>query len=281
MLVLILLNVIIPLALTIASIIVITRRIRKGEGRIQDTTKRWVSNALASVETRIRYQSELVEPDNVDVVIIVTRNRAAHLQRAIESIATYESSARIIIVDVGSTDTTPRIVSELVDRELVYVSIRHRTETVPQWQKGYGIYEAWRIAAPMRPRSITVIDDDMLVVEPFLSNSRGLCEHNPTIDVVALHRDALQERNHPVVSTIQYEQQSIPLGKTFNGAAFYLPWKTLSKWGPPPINEGINDCSVEDWYYSRALQSSDGYAAFTPRVIEQEHVTSLREQEEK
>ena len=90
----------------------------------------------------------------------------------------------------------------------------------------------------------------------------------------------MQERNHPTDASIVHDGQTILLGRTFNGAAFYMPWQTLTAWGPPPIDEGINDCSVEDWYYSRALMSTDGQAAFLTRVEEQPNVASLREAEE-
>jgi hypothetical protein len=121
-----------------------------------------------------------------------------------------------------------------------------------------------------------VFDDDMLLQEPMLSDCRELCDRQD-VDVVALQRDATQVKNHPSVGIIEHKAQRVDIGTSFNGAAFYLPWKTLTAWGPPPYNEGKRESGVEDWYYSRALASSNGRVAFLPRVVEQQGVVSLRD----
>jgi cellulose synthase/poly-beta-1,6-N-acetylglucosamine synthase-like glycosyltransferase len=271
---------VISLLLLVTSSILLFKRIKRAQTRVVDAMSRWVVSSLTSIETRLRYQSLLAEPSSIDVIVIVTRNRAALLDKTIASIQHHEPHAKIIVIDAGSTDTTPALLIERCSQGIVHTFVRHQPDTVPQWQKGYGVHEAWRIAALMRPQSITVMDDDMLVQEPFIATCSELCSQHERIHVVALHRDSVQERNHPTEGSIVYGGATIQIGRTFNGAAFYMPWQTLNAWGPPPIDEGINDCSVEDWYYSRALMSTDGKAAFLTRVQEQPNVASLREAEE-
>lgn len=249
------------------------RRVQKSQHAVENL----VTTVFTSIEHRLRYPSNLDGAGTADVVIVVTRDRANYLRTTIHSIAEREPSAQIVVVDVGSSDQTPLVINQLFTDGVLHTSIRHRSGTVPQWQKGYGIHEAWRLTSLIRPRSITVIDDDMMVCEPFLEKCATICSAHDTIAVVALHRDALQEKNHPAVGSVNIDGQHIPTGTSFNGAAFYMPFTTLAAWGPPPINEGINDLSVEDWYYSRALVADTQRAAFYPCVVEQQGAVSLRE----
>lgn len=256
--------------------VLLYKKIRRSHSRSMDEMQRWVVSSLTSIETRLRYSADLPASGNVDVVIVVSRDRSSLLQACIQSIHHHEPSATIVVVDPGSTDDTDVLLQELRRDGVVAITIAHAPNTVQQWQKGYGIHEAWRTAALLHPRSITVFDDDMLLQEPILSDCRDLCERQD-VDAVALQRDATQVINHPSVGTIEHNGQRVDVGTSFNGAAFYLPWKTLTAWGPPPYNEGKRESGVEDWYYSRALQSTNGRVAFLPRVVEQQGVTSLRD----
>lgn len=256
--------------------VLLYKKIRRTHSRNMDEMQRWVVSSLTSIETRLRYQAELPPAGTIDVAIVVSRDRSAFLQTCARSIHHHEPSATIIIVDPGSTDDTDIVLHDLRREGIVYITISHARNTVEQWQKGYGIHEAWRVAGLLHPRSITVFDDDMTLQGPFLSDCRELCERQD-IDAVALQRDATQVKNHPTVGNIEHNGQRVDIGTSFNGAAFYLPWKTLIAWGPPPYNEGKRESGVEDWYYTRALQSSNGRVAFLPRVVEQQGVTSLRD----
>lgn len=268
------------LVLTVLSSLLIIKRIKRTQARLNDNTKRWAIQALSSIETRLRYQSELARPGKIDFVILTTRDRAQLFDATVRSIKKHEPNAKIVVVDVGSNDDTARVINGLFVEGHIHLSIRHQVDTVPQWQKGYAIHEAWRLCALMDPLSITVIDDDMLVTQPFISKCVHLCAADSRVKVVALHRDQLQERNHPSTDQMRFDDQTFMLGKTFNGAAFYMPFETLRQWGPPPVDEGINDYGVEDWYYSRALHEPDSFAAFLSCVSEQANVVSLREAEE-
>ncbi len=266
----------VTLALLIVIGVLIFLKIQRTHWRTVDAMQRWVVGSLTSIETRLRYQSELPTAGNDDVAIVVSRDRSALLSACVRSIHHYEPSAIIIVVDPGSADETSAVLEELRRSGVVRIVIAHAPNTVAQWQKGYGIHEAWRVAALLHPRSITVFDDDMTLQEPFLSDCRELCERQD-VDAVALQRDATQVKNHPSVGSIEHNGQRIDIGTSFNGAAFYLPWKALIAWGPPPYNEGKRESGVEDWYYSRALASSNGRVAFLPRVVEQQGVVSLRD----
>lgn len=258
------------------SVVLVYRRLQRAHHGIVGQMERWVVGSLSSIEARLRFQSALQSPGDVDVIVIVTRDRNALLEPCLRSFHQHEPRAHVIVVDVGSTDDTASVLYRLLRERVVSTTIHHALDTVPQWQKGYGIHEAWRVASMLHPRSMTVVDDDMVVREPFLAACAAVCEH-PDIRVVALHRDSTQEKNHPVVKTLDHAGMRIELGATFNGAAFYLPWTTLNAWGPPPFNEGKRESGVEDWYYSRALEHEGKYAAFLHRVVEQAGVTSLRD----
>ena len=257
-------------------VVLVYRRLQRAHHGIVGQMERWVVGSLSSIETRLRFHSALQSPGEIDVVVVVTRDRSALLEPCLRSIHHHEPGAHIIAVDVGSTDNTANVLQRLVHERVVSTTINHAPMSVAQWQKGYGIHEAWRVASMLHPRSITVVDDDMVVREPFLAACATVCEH-ADVRVVALHRDSTQEKNHPVVKTIEHDGMRIELGATFNGAAFHMPWTTLHAWGPPPYNEGKTESGVEDWYYSRALEQEGKHAAFLHRVDEQAGVTSLRD----
>jgi hypothetical protein len=276
MLTAVLIAVLVTLVVVIGTSVLIFLKLQRSHWRTLDAMQRWVVGSLTSIETRLRYQSGLDVPGELDIVVIVTRDRSALLELCLRSIHQHEPGAHVVVVDVGSTDDTASVLQRLVHERVVSTTINHAPMSVAQWQKGYGIHEAWRVASMLHPRSITVIDDDMVVREPFLAACATACEH-ADVRVVALHRDSTQEKNHPVVNTVEHNGMRIELGATFNGAAFYMPWTTLHAWGPPPFNEGKRESGVEDWYYSRALASSNGRVAFLPRVVEQQGVVSLRD----
>lgn len=276
MLTALLVAVLVTLVVVIGTSVLLFLKVQRTHWGTLDAMQRWVVGSLASIEARLRYQSALQSPGEIDVVVVVTRDRSALLEPCLRSIHHHEPGAHIIAVDVGSTDDTANVLQRLVHERIVFTTISHAPMSVAQWQKGYGIHEAWRVASMLHPRSITIIDDDMVVCEPFLAACATVCEH-ADVRVVALHRDSTQEKNHPVVKTIEHDGMRIDLGATFNGAAFYLPWTTLTAWGPPPYNEGKTESAVEDWYYSRALEQEGKHAAYLHRVNEQAGVTSLRE----
>lgn len=276
MLTAVLIAVLVTFVVVIGTSVLLFLKLQRSHWGTLDAMQRWVVGSLSSIEARLRYQSALQSPGEIDVVVVVTRDRSALLEPCLRSIHQHEPSAHVIVVDVGSTDNTANVLQHLVHERVVSTTINHAPMSVAQWQKGYGIHEAWRVASMLHPRSITVVDDDMVVREPFLAACATVCEH-ADIRVVALHRDSTQEKNHPVVKTIEHDGRRIDLGATFNGAAFYLPWTTLTAWGPPPYNEGKTESAVEDWYYSRALVQEGKHAAFLHRVDEQAGVTSLRE----
>ena len=276
MLTAVLIAVLVTLVVVICTSVLLFLKLQRSHWRTLDAMQRWVVGSLSSIETRLRFQSALQSPGEIDVVVVVTRDRSALLEPCLRSIHHHEPGAHIIAVDVGSTDNTANVLQRLVHERVVSTTINHAPMSVAQWQKGYGIHEAWRVASMLHPRSITVADDDMLVREPFLAACAIVCEH-ADVRVVALHRDSTQEKNHPVVKTIEHDGMRIELGATFNGAAFHMPWTTLHAWGPPPYNEGKTESGVEDWYYSRALEQEGKHAAFLHRVDEQTNVTSLRD----
>lgn len=276
MLTAVLIAVLVTFVVVIGTSVLLFLKLQRSHWGTLDAMQRWVVGSLSSIEARLRYQSALQSPGEIDVVVVVTRDRSALLEPCLRSIHQHEPSAHVIVVDVGSTDNTANVLQRLVHERVVSTTINHAPMSVAQWQKGYGIHEAWRVASMLHPRSIAVVDDDMVVREPFLAACATVCEH-ADIRVVALYRDSTQEKNHPVVKTIEHDGMRIDLGATFNGAAFYLPWTTLTAWGPPPYNEGKTESAVEDWYYSRALVQEGKHAAFLHRVDEQAGVTSLRE----
>ncbi len=70
--------------------------------------------------------------------------------------------------------------------------------------------------------------------------------------------DETQEKFHPTQRELLLAGQSVRIKSSFNGASVFVPRDFFETFGLPPIREGINDLSVEDWYYSRLIKAADG-----------------------
>ena len=71
--------------------------------------------------------------------------------------------------------------------------------------------------------------------------------------------------------------EEILIKSSFNGAFFMLRLQDLMELGYPPINEGISDESVEDWYYTRQLKVRNWKVATINRCLHLGYNTSIRE----
>ena len=153
---------------------------------------------------------------------------------------------------------------------------------MPQWQKGYALAEVFGLLSCERVASVTVVDDDMEFSTPWISDALEIL-NNPSLrcSVVNLHDDEQQLRVHSVRGAVDIGGRTIQTSATFNGAAFMVLATTINRWGLPPVAEGINDKSVEDWYYSRCAKHEGTVAAILPRAVHHGYNNSLRESEER
>jgi glycosyltransferase involved in cell wall biosynthesis len=113
-------------------------------------------------------------PANVEAtVIIVTRNRAPEVRRAIQSVLAQDVPVELIVYDDGSTDNTSAVV-----REFDGVELRRSEETV-----GYVFHRNAGVVAA-KAKIVLIMDDDATMTDP------------------ATIRRTLEDFNHPRVGAV-------------------------------------------------------------------------------
>jgi glycosyltransferase involved in cell wall biosynthesis len=110
-------------------------------------------------------------------VIIPTRNRAAMLREAIESVRAQTYAAwELIVIDDGSTDETPQVVEALARGDA-------RIRVMRQAQRGVSAARNAGIRAA-RGRYVAFLDDDDLFLPPKLAAQVDALERDPTLGFV-------------------------------------------------------------------------------------------------
>lgn len=235
------------------------KRTRRLLSRFQEEAGR----VFRAIEHRLKIQAEgpMASIDGQPEIwaVITTYNRSRLLDRTARSLNRHEPRVKILVINNGSADDTLRILETLYSEGIVHAVLTNRHEDIPQWQKGYTIHQAWQLLALRNWSHWILLDDDIEVARPFLSNAQQALGELRTqgVRLISLLTDARQEHVHQTLSTATVAGESYKLKRTFNGAFLVLPREFFTDYGLPPVAEGINDLSTEDWYYSRLMTRRD------------------------
>lgn len=241
------------------------------------------NDILGKIEKRM---AKPLEPfgnsENVsDWVFIATYKRVDLLRQTLCSIRDNEPDVKIIVVDNGSDLDAKKQMSEMHEQGIINKVLFNLHSETPQWQKSFAISQSLKLLSLEDVKSITVMDDDILVQEAWLQTAEKIINQNPKVKIVSMLDDAVQSKNHKTVRTDIYNGEEVKIRQTFNGAFFYMPIKTICTLGLPPIKEGFGDASVEDWYYSRIIKASDWEVAVVNKSKHLGYDESMRVNEQK
>lgn len=238
---------------------------------------------LGKIESRLIKPFDEFSDENANAsswIIVFTLNRKQMLRNTIESIRKHEPGIKILVIDNGSKDGTQHLISELIEQSIVQKCIFNQNNEVPQWQKSFNIHQAFKLLSLEEISYIAWIDDDIQVEEPFMSKSIEILKEleQKNIKFISLNHDDEQEKNHKTIETVKINNTKVRIKQSVNGAFVLMPKSTITELGLPPIKEGIDDMSVEDWYYSRLIAEKGYFAAVINCSTHLAYDSSLREQ---
>jgi glycosyltransferase involved in cell wall biosynthesis len=108
-------------------------------------------------------------------VIIVTRNRAPEVRRAIQSVLAQDVPVELIVYDDGSTDNTAQVV-----REFEGVQLHRSEQTVGHvFHRNAGVVAA-------KSKIVVIMDDDAILVDPATIRQTLLDFEHPRVGAVAV-----------------------------------------------------------------------------------------------
>lgn len=192
-------------------------------------------------------------------MVVFTLNRREYLRQALHSIREHEPDIRILVIDNGSSDGTPEFLASALGDGIVDKVLLNRNEHVPQWQKAFNIHQAWRMLAVEPCEYLMWMDDDVLVREPFAQTAKKILAtlQEEQVKIVSLLTDERQNAVHPTIAKRVIDGVEVRIKHSFNGAMVFFPAVLLREIGLPPLREGADNLSVEDWYYSRLLRQRE------------------------
>lgn len=145
-------------------------------------------------------------------IVIATYNRAELLPRALESIINQSfKDWEIIIVDDGSTDATPQVVSEFLSQKLPISYIQQENMGVAM-ARNKGVFKA-------KAEYITFLDSDDWYEPHHLETRNEILSKDLTLDL--LH-GGIRLIGNPFVPDINNLEKKIHLSKCFIGATMFV-----------------------------------------------------------
>ena len=281
----ILASIIVSLIIIIAFIIFRTKKVLRKVIKSVEETKNELRSSFELYFSRwearmVKPFTEFENPKGVnDWLIIFTFNRLKLLNTTIDSIRKHERDIKILVIDNGSSDGTKDDLLRMLDSNLIQRVILNKSESIPQWQKCYNIHQAYKLLSVEKVGWLGWLDDDILVKKPFVGFSKRLIDSNITKNVGMINFvvDEIQNRNHPMVDKIEFEGTEVLLKKTLVGMFVFFKSELLKEIGLPPIGEGIDDLSVEDWYYSRVMSQKGIFVVAVDFADHLGYKTSIRD----
>lgn len=212
-----------------------------------------------------------------DWAVVISYNRPDLLRTTVTTIKKNEPNIKLLLIDNGSKSDTIQEIMKLKNEGLISKLILNRHEEVPQWQKSFAISQALKLLTLESVDTITFADDDIQVLNPWLQDSKELYQEYSDVKLICLMHDEMQNATHTTEEIRRYKTEDVLIKNSFNGAFFLLRRQEMQELGYPPINEGISDASVEDWYYTRQLQTRNWKVATINRCLHLGYNTSIRE----
>lgn len=244
-----------------------------------------ISNYIGNLENRFKKSitsgdtNEVVKAE--DWIVITSFNRAVLTKNLINNIKVFEPDIKIFVVDNGSSSETINILTELKKEKTIDFLLLNEHSLIKQWQKSYSITQAVKILELRNIDTITISDDDIDVTKSWLKISKSILAEFTNIKLINLMDDDKQEVNHSTLRVEPFQDTIFKVKQTFNGAFFCIEFKNLLYLGYPPIEEGISDSSVEDWYYSRLFKANNWEVAALSFQNHLAYISSEREKEQK
>lgn len=268
--------------LTIAFITHRTKRILRKSQTSIDRIRVEVTDQFSRIEARMAKPfSDFENPlTGRDWMIIFTLNRKEMLLNTIKSMREYEKELCILVIDNGSSDGTVTELHNLLSNGTIDRIIINKPGTVPQWQKCYNLHQAFKLLSIDKVEYLGWIDDDMLIKKPFVNLSKGLLNEKKeeNIGLINFVVDEIQNRNHPIIKTFDFRGEKVHIKETLVGMFVFFKSELILNAGLPPIGEGVNDLSLDDWYYSRQLKARGIKVAAVDVADHLGYKSSIREQ---
>lgn len=289
----IILILIIAIIIFYALFVLIYKKIKKMiiglERNYKDTVSKELT-FLAAIENRIckPFKEFDTNRQKEDWLVIFSYKRMELLIQTVRTAKANEPDIKILVIDNGSPQDLIDELNKLFQDGLINKLILNHNNEVLQWQKCFSIAQAFKILSLESVHSITFSDDDILVEKPWLKDSDNLLQRIPDAIFISLMTDSIQEKVHKTISELTISGETVRLKKSFIGTFFYLPISAIDELGMPPFNEGIYEASVEDWFYSRLVESKGkiiptinrcqhlGYASSIREAIEKENEQNAR-----
>jgi len=214
-----------------------------------------------------------------DWLIIFTFDREKLFQETINSIRKFEPDLKILVIDNGSEDGTINIISEMLKQNKINRAIFNAKSSIPQWQKCCNLHQAYKLLSMEKVDFLGWIDDDIYVKRPFVQFSKDLLKEfeQENIGIVNFVVDEIQNLNHPIIDKKSFDNVEVFIKETIVGMFVFFNTDLLNEIGLPPIGEGINDLSVEDWFYSRVLKTKGIKVAAVDFADHLGYKTSIRD----
>lgn len=215
-----------------------------------------------AIEFRLKNPLKYFSDTNTDTtwMIICTINRKQYIKQLVEQFNEYEPGINLIVIDNGSTDGSQQLLLDLYKEKKINKFLLNQPGDSPQWQKAYAIHQAFNVLSTEDISYVGWIDDDIEINGSFLEFAKkalNFLENKKDVVALNLFLDDKQSDIHKPIDVIDFENKRIKIIETLNGAFVFMKASFFKEFGLPPIKEGINYASVEDWYYTRLIQSQN------------------------
>lgn len=258
---------------------------QKRTHRLFNKQRKLILDSFGRIESRMVRAATEFDSDATHGVwaILFSYNRSDLARRTIESLRKHEPTLPILVVDNGSDAATRDMLQAMMSNGTIQKLLLNTHEQVPQWQKSFALVQALKLFSLERPRHIVWIDNDIDVTRPFLADAAQILEElaQEHVKVINLTDDTEEEHNHPTIKHVpvklSHGVEEIKICASFNGQFVFVNASFFAELGYPQLAEGINDLSVEDWYYSRLLEARAYRAAVLPAALHMGANVSSRE----
>lgn len=213
-----------------------------------------VTRHFSRIEHRMAQGYEMAgTPNGRFWLVVCTLNRKEYLARALQSLRQHEPACQLLVVDNGSTDGTREYLAQCMENGTVNKVLLNNYQDVPQWQKAYGLQQAFRLLALEECEYVGWMDDDIRVHKPFIPVVTHVLStlQEDNVRLVSLMTDERQNEVHETLEHRSINGIDARIKRSFNGACVFFRAELLCDIGLPPLREGCDNLSSEDWYYSR------------------------------